>query len=732
MPHPLYIAFIWHQHQPFYKSLLTGEYRLPWVRLHGTKDYLDLLLHLTRYPTFHHTINLVPSLLVQIEDYVQGRAIDPYLAVSLKAAADLNEWERHFVVTSFFDAPHRTMIDPYPTYRRLYEQVQTKGRAWCLENWSLQDFEDLLMWHNLTWLDPLFRERPDVQTWYERGQGFTLADRQALWQIQREILAQIIPEHCRWQEAGVIELTTSPYTHPILPLLADTESARVAVPQLPLPQQRFCWPQDVSWQLEKAWAHYQQTFDCTPRGLWPSEQAVSPAILEPVMRQGFRWLCSDEGVLAASLRRPIERDSQGQVLAPDDLYRPYRMSTPAGDLALVFRDHRLSDLIGFSYCHVPVEKAVADFIGRLGHIHARAQEETTANDPWLVTIALDGENCWEHYPQDGGPFLEALFSALSRDERFCGVTVSEFLAQFPPRVTLEHLHSGSWIEASFTTWIGDPVKNRAWDYLAQARAVFAGVEQPSAAAWEALAAAEGSDWFWWFGAGNSSRLDPVFDALFREHLQALYRYLGQTPPAVLDYPLEPQQFPGDYPPEGLIHPVIDGQGDEQDWFQAGLVRVGTARATMYQRHPIEAIRYGADHLHFYVRVDFQPEFLPAKADFTSLHLVWFYPGQLGQTSPIPLAEVPDIPPCNYRFRHHLGVHLQERFCWLAVAGPDDTWIPQPTTSQMALGSCLEIAVPWGELQVAPNWSVSLLLVLGRTGQFRGYLPDQGLLNLTVP
>jgi len=188
MPHPLYIAFIWHQHQPLYKSPLTGEYRMPWVRLHGTKDYLDLLLYLTRYPQFHHTINLVPSLLVQIEDYAQGRAMDSYLRVSLKPAADLSEWERNFVVTSFFDAHHRTMIDPYPGYRRLYEQQQTKGRAWCLEHWSVQDFDDLLMWHNLTWLDPLFHDRPQVQAWWEKGGNFTLADRQALWELQRQIL----------------------------------------------------------------------------------------------------------------------------------------------------------------------------------------------------------------------------------------------------------------------------------------------------------------------------------------------------------------------------------------------------------------------------------------------------------------------------------------------------------------------------------------------------------------
>ncbi len=702
---------------------------MPWVRLHGTKDYLDLLLHLTRYPQFHHTINLVPSLLVQIEDYAQGRAIDPYLAVTLKPAADLDEWERNFVVTSFFDAHHRTMIDPYPGYRRLYEQQQTKGRVWCLEHWSLQDFDDLLLWHNLTWLDPLFHDRPQVQDWWQRGGNFTLADRQVLWQIQREILGQIIPAHGHWQNQGVIELTTSPYSHPILPLLMDTQSARGAVPDLPLPT-RFQWPEDVTWQLEKAWDNYQHYFGSTPQGLWPSEQSVSPGILNPIAQRGFQWLCSDEGVLAASIGQPIQRDSQGQVVDANILYRPYKVSTQSGELALVFRDHRLSDLIGFSYSQLPAATAVRDFVTRLGLIYEQAQAEP--DDPWLVTIALDGENCWEYYPGDGGAFLDQLFRTLSQDERFRGVTVSEFLAEFPPQEMLPSLHSGSWIEANFTTWIGDPVKNRAWDWLGRARADLAQAATVTDLAWEALLAAEGSDWFWWFGAGHSSRLDPVFDELFREHIRALYQGLGQTPPPELNYPLEPQHFQGDYPPEGLIQPVIDGRGDEQDWFRAGLVQIGAARATMHQSHPVQAIRYGTDHLNFYLRVDFSQGVIPGKDGFSTLHLVWFYPGQLGQTSPIPLVDVPDVAPCNYRFRHHLGVQLRERFCWLAHSGEGGGWVPQATRSQVALDTCLEIAVPWGELQIAPNGSVSLLLVLGQTGQFRGYLPEQGLLNFPIP
>ena len=248
MSHPLHIAFIWHQHQPLYKSPERGvslsnsqHYRLPWVRLHGTKDYLDLILILEKYPKLHQTVNLVPSLILQLEDYIAGTAFDPYLTASLTPDAQITQQQREFIIQHFFDANHHTLIDPHPRYAELYYQRQEKGQAWCLANWQLPDYSDLLAWHNLAWIDPLFWDDPEIAAWLKQGRNFTLGDRQRIYSKQREILGRIIPQHRKMQAAGQLEVTTTPYTHPILPLLADTNSGRVAVPSMTLPHQRFQW-----------------------------------------------------------------------------------------------------------------------------------------------------------------------------------------------------------------------------------------------------------------------------------------------------------------------------------------------------------------------------------------------------------------------------------------------------------------------------------------------------------
>lgn len=604
MTHPLYVAFIWHQHQPLYKSpgssLSTPssqQYRLPWVRLHGTKDYLDLILILEKYPKLHQTVNLVPSLILQLEDYIAGTAFDPYLKASLTPTEQLTQQQREFIIQHFFDANHHTLIDPHPRYAELYYQRQEKGQSWCLANWQLADYSDLLAWHNLAWIDPLFWDDPEIAAWLQQGRNFTLGDRQRIYSKQRDILSRIIPQHRKMQESGQLEVTTTPYTHPILPLLADTNSGRVAVPNMALPESRFQWSEDIPRHLRKAWELYTERFGQEPKGLWPSEQSVSPDILPYIIKQGFQWICSDEAVLGWTLKHFFHRDGAGNVQQPELLYRPYRLATPAGDLAIVFRDHRLSDLIGFTYGAMPAKQAAADLVGHLQAI-AKMQRERPSEQPWLVTIALDGENCWEFYPQDGKPFLEALYQSLSNEPHIKLVTVSEFIEEFPATATIpaEQLHSGSWVDGSFTTWIGDPAKNRAWDYLTEARIMLANhpeaTEENNPEAWEALYAAEGSDWFWWFGEGHSSNQDAIFDQLFREHLCGIYKALNEPIPAYLKHPVEVHAARANHSPEGFIHPVIDGRGDEQDWDKAGRIEIGGARGTMHNSSIVQRLWYG--------------------------------------------------------------------------------------------------------------------------------------------
>jgi alpha-amylase/alpha-mannosidase (GH57 family) len=737
MSHPLYVAFIWHQHQPLYKSPGSQQYRLPWVRLHGTKDYLDLILLLEKYPKLHQTVNLVPSLILQLEDYIAGTAFDPYLTVSLTSVEQLTPAQKEFIVEHFFDANHHTLIDPHPRYAELYQQKQEQGKAWCLENWQAVDYSDLLAWHNLAWIDPLFWDDPEIATWLKQGRNFTLSDRQRIYSKQRQILSRIVPQHRKMQENGQLEVTTTPYTHPILPLLADTDSGQVAVPQMMLPRHRFQWAQDIPIHLQKAWDLYKDRFGQAPRGLWPSEQSVSPEILPHIIKQGFNWICSDEAVLGWTLQHFFHRDGAGNVEQPELLYRPYRLQTPAGDVSIVFRDHRLSDLIGFTYSSMSPKQATADLVGHLQAI-ARKQRENPTEQPWLVTIALDGENCWEFYPEDGKPFLETLYQTLSNEENIKLVTVSEFLEKYPATATIsgKKLHSGSWVDGSFTTWIGDPVKNRAWDYLTHARKTLAkhpeATPENNPAAWEALYAAEGSDWFWWFGEGHSSNHDAIFDQLFREHLHGIYKALNEPIPAYLNQPLEVHEAKLDHRPESFIHPIIDGKGDEQDWDKAGRIEVGGSRGTMHQSSLVQRIFYGVDHLNFYLRVDFKSGVRPGKELPKELNLLWYYPDRTMINSPVPLAEVPDIAPANYLYHHHLEINLLNQTIQFREAANNYQWHPRASRAQVALNSCLEIAVPWADLQVPPDYPVRLVLVLADDGCFHSYLPENSLIPIEVP
>jgi alpha-amylase/alpha-mannosidase (GH57 family) len=748
MPHPLYVAFIWHQHQPLYKcrdsiSVASGQYRLPWVRLHGTKDYLDLVLLLERYPKLHQTVNLVPSLILQLEDYIAGTAFDPYLTVALTPTEQLGREQHQFIIEHFFDANHHTLIDPHPRYAELYHQRQEKGQGWCLENWNLQDYSDLLAWHNLAWFDPLFWDDPEIAHWLTQGRDFTLGDRQRIYSKQREILSRIIPQHRKMQDAGQLEVTTTPYTHPILPLLADTNIGRVAVPNMNLPQQRFQWAEDIPRHLQKAWDMYKDRFGRTPRGLWPSEQAVSPQMLPYVAEQGFQWLCSDEAILGCTQNYFFQRDGAGNVLEPEILYRPYRLETSEGDLAIVFRDHRLSDLIGFSYAGMEPRRAASDLIGHLEAIartlkYRQPGEGTSLEHPWLVTIALDGENCWEHYHLDGKPFLEALYQTLSDDPNIKLVTVSEFIEQFPPTETLpaQQLHSGSWVDGSLTTWIGDPAKNRAWDLLTAARQVLANhpeaTEENNPEAWEALYAAEGSDWFWWFGEGHSSNQDAMFDQLFREHLSAIYQALNEPVPPELKRYVEIHEARSDHRPEGFIHPVIDGLGDEQDWDRAGRIEIGGARGTMHRSSAVQRLLYGVDHLNFYLRLDFKSGIQPGVDCPSELNLLWFYPDRTMHNSPAPLAEVPDEAPLNYLFHHQLSINLLTQSIQFQEAGEHHQWHPRFSRAQVGLNKCLEVAVPWADLHIEPDYPVRLILVLADNGCFRTYLPENALIPIEVP
>lgn len=550
---PLAVAIVWHLHQPFYRHPQTGEFVLPWVRLHAAKDYLHMARLLHDFPGVKVNFTLVPALHEQLEAIAQGED-DADARLTLRAAeGELTVDERQHLLRRFFSISHRQVVHRIPDYSRLHDLKAAAGDR--PELLSDAYFRDLATWFNLAWIDPELLAKDERLTQLrDQGRNFSRQDVQYLLSRQRNMAAGSTRLYHRLQRAGQVEVLAVPAFHPILPLLFDTDAARRADHDAILPEPAFRWAEDAEAQIADAIAAYEGVFRQRPRGMWPSEGAVSPEAAEAMARAGIQWFATDEGVLAASADVQLWRDEAGVLVEPALLYRPYRLASGA---AVIFRDRELSDRVGFAYGSMPPETAVGDLIERLARARERLPDD---GGPYLASIILDGENAWEAYPHNGNFFLRTLYGALQQDERFVTVRVSDFLAEHPPQVELPSLHTGSWIDANLRVWIGEETNSRAWAALANTRRFAAEqwgtlAEMPANVR-RALMVAEGSDWFWWYSSRNSSPEDAVFDELFRANLEVVWWWGGAEPPTEIRTPLHAPQAAA--PAGGAMLP---GRGD---------------------------------------------------------------------------------------------------------------------------------------------------------------------------
>ncbi|HUB80491.1 MAG TPA: glycoside hydrolase family 57 protein [Bryobacteraceae bacterium] len=596
----IYLCFLWHMHQPYYKDLATGEYKLPWTRMHALKDYYGMVRILEEFPQIHQTFNLVPSMMAQLVEYAEGKAADPYLQMALRPAESLSPQEREFLLRHSFYSDPQHMIRRYPRYAELYDAWQAQKNSGSRSLFGVQEFRDLQMWSQLAWFDEEFQAHdPEVSDWVRRGRNFTIADQQRMGAKQREIIGHVLPEYRKLASAGRIEISTTPYYHPILPLLCDSKIAGVSHPGVPLPP-RFHYPQDARRQLAMARESIAQYFGAAPAGLWPSEGSVSDEALCLAAELGFEWTATDSGVLNRTLGRGV---------SVDGLYRPYQWRQGSGRLGVIFRDHFLSDLIGFVYSKMEAHAAAADFLRR---IRENCGGILSSGRNALVPIILDGENAWEYYDGNGREFLRELYRSIDRDPAMRAVTVSEGLRLMPPE-PLDHIFPGSWINANFDVWIGAEEDNEAWSHLLRARQTFdatAGVsEEQRHLAMEELLIAEGSDWCWWYGPEHDSANRVEFDELFRSHLANVYRFLNLAPPDALSRPILRAVVPELVtPPSGAIMPVIDGEISSYfEWIGAGSYRVDARSGSMHgKKFLVDEVLYGSDGQNLFLRLDFRP------------------------------------------------------------------------------------------------------------------------------
>jgi alpha-amylase/alpha-mannosidase (GH57 family) len=607
-------------------------------------------------------------------------------------------------------------VRPLPRYAELLAKRGRELRAEDLDRvaatFSDQELTDLQLLFNLAWMGfGAAADEPAVAALREKGRDFTRGDVDALLAAQARLAAGIVPRWRALADRGQVELSTTPYYHPILPLLCDSDAAQRALPGLPLPP-RFAHPEDARWHVRAAVEAHARWFGRPPAGTWPAEGSVSPEALEVLAGEGLRWAASDEGVLLRSLGQGASRLRS--------IYRPWRVSAGrSGELPMLFRDRGLSDVIGFTYSRLQARDAVRDFVAHVAGV-GDAWAADGRHGPATVGVFLDGENAWEHYPRSGHEFLDRLYGALEASDRIETVTMAEATGE-AKAPALPRIHSGSWIEASYRIWIGHAEDRRAWTALGQARDAVARAEaagQVPAARLERarrhLYQAEASDWCWWYGDDFTTELSFEFDALFRGHLVEAARLVGAEPPPEALVPIK-QAASGAPPglearplrePTVLLAPTLDGRvSDFFEWAGSGLLRPAQPRGAMYgAAQAFGVLHYGFDLERLYLRLDPAESAARTAEVATQLRVSLVAGGRRGWVD-FPLR--PDAAARPGRGR-------------------------EGEAGRIVFGEVVELAVPFAAAGVVPGDRLGVVIQALRDEVEVERLPRLGQLGLTVP
>jgi len=717
------LALLWHMHQPYYKNIADHSYLLPWVRLHGLKDYYGMVRILNGFPSIRQNFNLVPSLLSQLEDYSNEKAHEAMLDLSLKPAADLQEPDKGYLLRYFFYTNKENLIARFPRYWELLEKRGFEGSMDDMEHarnvYTTQDYLDLQVLQKLAWMDEDYlAENPEVCRLVEKERFYDETDKVILREKELELLRAIIPEYKEAASRGQIELSTTPFYHPILPLLVSTKIARESQPSAQLPLLEFARPEDAQIQIQKAISYHQKLFGKSPEGCWPSEGSVSEHILPFLAEAGIRWIASDEEILLHSLEKG--RVQEKAKWCASNLYMPYEKVTMNKSIHIVFRDHVLSDLIGFSYSRVSAQDAAQDFMVRLHDVDQRCKQEPGSKNPPLVSIILDGENAWEHYPKNGRDFLRELYTRITNESWIETTTIGEYISEFGGR-SLAKLFPGSWINHNYAIWIGHPEDNKAWDFLKEARDLidYAAVNEPQKAesiekAYEEILIAEGSDWFWWFGDDHSSENDAEFDRLFRQHISNVYHFLGKPVPEALLMPIKAPRAPSLVYriPRRFVNPKLDGEVSNYfEWLTAGHYYVADQFGTMHRSGTIiRQILFGFDLKNAFFRVDLHERSVTELLNEGCQFQLFILPSLI-----LSIFQKDD---------GTIEINLERE--------RDDGWIRLEHHCETGIGSILEVKVPFEDLAVRSGDHIKFRISLSQKDIVMEEHPQAGSIQFIVP
>ena len=533
-------------HQPCYKDTLTGRYLMPWVRLHAVKDYFPMAALLEKFDNVKATFNLVPSLIEQINDYVHYGAADTFLDLTLKKARFLTAEDKLDILENFFRVNFKRFIEPSSRYfglliKKGVQNTSVRSLKKKVNDFSTQDFLDLQVLFNLAWFHSIsIDEDVNLKDLVERGGSYAEEDKEYIIMKQREAMSGIIPLYKKLQDAGRIEISTTPFYHPITPLLCDTSIARVSSPGIELPKKRFSHPEDAEWHITEAIKYHEEQFGLKPCGMWPSEGSVSDDVLEIMASKGIKWVATDEDILFNSLAMAEKKHKIAAAIDRRIIYQPYKFKKNSNALSVIFRDKNISDIISFNYNEWDQAAAADDL---LAHFKRIAQSLRRDTDRPIALVAMDGENAWEYFENNGRGFFESLYSRLDNDEELEAATISGHLQMEPPQKTLNRIFPASWINHNFKIWIGDQQDNVSWNYLSMVRKDLAtftkeirkgsSSDEGLRKAWKELYIAEGSDWNWWYAGKAHRSADNPFDKLYRAHLKNIYKFLKKPIPDFL-------------------------------------------------------------------------------------------------------------------------------------------------------------------------------------------------------
>ncbi len=732
----LSIAFYWHMHQPVYQLSPEGDYLMPWVRLHAVKDYLDMLLIGKKFKNLKLNFNLVPVLLDALIDYGENEMHDIHSRLTITDIDDLTDDDKKFIINNFFDANYHSMILPNQEYERLLQKYQA-GDENNIDIFSPQEYSDLMALFNLAWIDPSFKNMyPEVKALIKKGKNYSLSDRIKIIEIHRDIIRKIIPSYKKFADEGKIEITTSPYYHPILPIMLDLKEIR-KTSSTTFPH-NLKMELDAKMQTEMALDRVQELFGKRPKGIWPSEHCISPKELDLFKSLGIEWTISDEGILSNSINFEFIRDFRGYLEDPYHLLKSYKYKN---GLNIIFRDSVLPNLIGFEYPNHDPENAANDLYDRIKS--AQSKLLSSPDEHHLLTIAMDGENCWENYTHDGSTFLETIYGLIENDPTLETVLISDYIAKDTPK-PLNKISSGSWVNRNFKLWIDEPLKNLAWTYLKQVRDDFSNYVKKNPinpnieAARKELFICEGSDWFWWYGEPNNSGRDNIFDYIFREHLKNIYFYLDLEPPEYLDTPLlsaisKPSRYP-----KGEFTPVIDGkEKDDESWLNAGCINIPDG-PVLKENKFYDKICFGYDKDNLYLRfyINEYTKNMPSMAKRVNQMYIYMRNQNKKQTlSPIRIIQKTEglLPISKEKFHNEMQLSIYNgeiNILRLVRAIPNNLWaIANPKNIKAVYDKVVDISIPFDDIEIEKGDTLEFVFVNANFGVKDFYIPNEMLLTI---